>query len=317
MSTSTSTSPEARRYLISPEEIRPEWALLYICTVALQFISGFIRWSLASFSLWLVFTILGKSTSPASSLALLIGYGPLALSLATLVLPVGGWLWRQQSGGRLPSERERLIYEDALDVLTQSAPSLRAPRAWFVLDEPTVNAAAYADTLMLTRGLLESGFLVPVLAHELGHLNSSDARLTAALHRLTVPPRQRLSFPFRTLGFLVSGGPGAWLMRTPWAAYWRSREFAADQYAARLGQGEALARFLDTNALENDLPIPFAWLGRHSHPPTEYRIDRLYTQEPVDLALAPGPEPVKAAPVGPPAAGPDGPALTEPDPSAG
>ena len=34
------------------------------------------------------------------------------------------------------------------------------------------------------------------------------------------------------------------------------------------------------------------------------------------LLVAPGSEPVKAAPVGPPAAGPDGPALTEPDPSA-
>ena len=84
----------------------------------------------------------------------------------------------------------------------------------------------------------------------------------------------------RTFGLIVSGGLGAWLMRTPWAAYWRTREFAADQYAASLGQGEALARFLDTNALEHDLPIPFAWLGKHSHPSTEHRIDRLLQQDP-------------------------------------
>jgi hypothetical protein len=34
------------------------------------------------------------------------------------------------------------------------------------------------------------------------------------------------------------------------------------------------------------------------------------------LLVAPGAEPVKAAPTGPPTAGPSGPTLTEPDPSA-
>jgi hypothetical protein len=34
------------------------------------------------------------------------------------------------------------------------------------------------------------------------------------------------------------------------------------------------------------------------------------------LSVAPGVEPVKAAPAGPPTAGPDGPTLTEPTPSA-
>src|SRR5665811_1855996 len=97
-------------------------------------------------------------------------------------LPVGGWWWMQKSGGRAPSQRERLIYEDALARLADTDTELRPPRRWFVLDEPSLNAAAYADTLMLTRGLLESSHLEAVLAHELGHLNSSDARLTAALH---------------------------------------------------------------------------------------------------------------------------------------
>jgi len=312
----TTTSPTSR-YVISAEEIRPGWTLLYACTFALQALSGVVRWFLAYPALWLVFTILGKSTWPVNSLALLIGFGPLALSFATLVLPLGGWLWRQQTGGRMPSERERLIYEDAMALLTQAETDLRPPRQWFVIDEPSLNAAAYAGFLMLTRGLIESGFLEPVLAHELGHLNTSDGRLTAAVHRLTTPPRKPLRFPLRTLGFLASGEVAMRVMRTPWAAYWRTREFAADQYAARLGQGEALARFLDTNALEHDLPIPFAWLSPHAHPSTEHRIDRLYTQEPAPDALAPGPEPVKPAPAGPPSAGPAGPALTEPGPSAG
>jgi len=161
-------------------------------------------------------------------------------------------------------------------VLTQADPELRPPQRWFVLDEQYLNAAAYASTLMVTRGLLESGYLEPVLAHELGHLNSSDSRLTAALHRMTTPPRRRMGLPLAAASFVGSGALGVWLTRTPWAAYWRSREFAADRYAAKLGQGQALARFLDTNALANDLPVPFVWLTEQSHPATEHRIDRLF-----------------------------------------
>jgi Zn-dependent protease with chaperone function len=272
-------TPSASSYVISAEEIRPGWVLLYASTFALQALCAVVRWTVSYPLLWLTITILGYSTALAQPLALLFAFGPLALSFATLLLPLGGWLWTQQSGGRAPSGRERLIYEDALAILTQADPDLRPPRRWFVLDEPTLNGAAYADTLMLTRGMLESGFLEPVLAHELGHLNSSDARLTAAVHRLTLPPRRQVGFPLRTLSFVASGALGWWLMRTPWAAYWRAREFIADRYAASLGQGPALARFLDTHALEDDLPVPFVWLSEHSHPSTEHRIDRLYGPE--------------------------------------
>jgi len=271
--------PATSAYVISPREINPSWVLLYVVMFAIQAFCASVRGLIAYPLLWLAFTILGRSTAPLHAVAWIIGYGPLILSVATLLLPLGGWLWMQQSGGRTPSERERLLYEDALAILTQADPQLRPPRRWFVLDSPSINAAAYADTLMLTRGLLESGFLEPVLAHELGHLNTSDARLTAALHRLTTPPRKQMPFPLRTISFLSSGALGVWMTRTPWAAYWRAREFGADEYAAKLGQGPALARFLDTNALENDLPIPFMWLTEHSHPFTEHRIDRLYQHD--------------------------------------
>jgi Zn-dependent protease with chaperone function len=271
--------PATSAYVISAEEISPGWVLLYASTFAIQALCAVIRGLIVYPLLWLIFTILGKSTASVHTLALIVAYGPLALSFATLLLPLGSWLWMQQAGGRTPSQRERLVYEDALAILTQADPRLRPPRRWFVLDQPEPNAAAYADTLMLTRGLLESGYLEPVLAHELGHLNSSDARLTAALHRLTTPPRRRMRFPLRTLSFLVSGALGVWVTRTPWAAYWRAREFQADRYAAGLGQAQALARFLDINALENDLPIPFLWLTEHTHPATEHRIDRLYRDQ--------------------------------------
>jgi len=275
----TPARPATSAYVISAQEIKPAWVGLYAFTFGLQFVNAAIRGLIAYPLFWLLFTILGWSTGIVQLLTYLAAYAPLALSFATLVLPLGGWLWQQQSGGRAPSERERLVYEDALAALTRADASLRPPRRWFVLDEPTLNAAAYADTLMLTRGLLESVHLQPVLTHELGHLNSSDGRLTAALHRMTTPPRTRVGRPLATIGFLASGGPAMWVMRLPWATYWRAREFAADHYAARLGQREALVRFLDDHALENDLPIPFMWLTQHSHPSTEHRIERLGQSE--------------------------------------
>jgi Zn-dependent protease with chaperone function len=265
----------AREHVIKAAELSPSWVLLYAATFAIQALCATVRAFLAYPPLWLVLTMAGHSTASAHPLALALGYGPLALSLATLALPAGGWFWRAEVGGREPSERERLIYDDAIEVLRRSDPALREPRSWFVLDEPEVNAAAYAGTLMLTRGLLESGQLEPVLAHELGHVNSSDARLTTALRRLTTPPRRRV----RALSFLASGALGVWLTRPAWAAYWRSREFAADAYATRLGQGERLARFLDEYALEGEVPVSFVWLTDKSHPPVEHRIDRLYRQE--------------------------------------
>jgi Zn-dependent protease with chaperone function len=236
-------------------------AALYAASLAAQFLCAFARALAATPALWLALMILGRSTAPAYTL--------------TLVFPRGGLWWQAQSGGRAPSGRERLIYEDALSVIQAADATVRAPRRWFVLDEPEPAAAAYGDAVMLSRGLLESGWLEPVLAHELGHVNSFDARLTAAVWRLGTPPRRPLPFPLRAVGALVSGEAGAWLMRVPWASFWRAREFAADGFAAGLGQGEALASFLESNALAQDVPVAFPWLKDHGHPPTEHRIERL------------------------------------------
>ena len=58
----------------------------------------------------------------------------------------------------------------------------------FVLDNPQPDAAVCWHTLMLSRALLESDHLPAMLAHELGHLASTDGRLTAALNRLVMHP---------------------------------------------------------------------------------------------------------------------------------
>ncbi len=262
-------------YVIGAKDLNPSWVLLYVGTLALQFGCAFIRAMVAYIVLWLAFTIGRHSTAPVNTLTLIIAYGPLVLSFATLILPLGGWWWEQQSGGRSPSERERLVFEDAITTLIQHDPGLRPPRRWFVTDEQELNAAVYADTLKVTRGLLESGYLEAVLAHELGRLNSSDARLAAALHRMTTPPRREVHWGFQTIALIATGGLAVKLTRAPWGVYWRAREHHADLYAANLGQAQSLAMFLENNALENDIPVPFIWLTDTTHPPTEHRIDRL------------------------------------------
>jgi Zn-dependent protease with chaperone function len=66
-------------------------------------------------------------------------------------------------------------------------------------------------------------------------------------------------------------------MANPWEMYWRSREFAADAYAARLGQGPALARALENDAMPYDRPIPRMRYSRATHPYTKQRITKLRT----------------------------------------
>lgn len=270
------------------ETVRPRllgagWLVLYVATFALAVFCASVRYLVCHAGLWLAFQLAGQPTGAVHLLALVLAYGPLGLSLATLVLPVGGWWWQQQEGGRSPSQRERLLLDDALSSLRAVDPRLRSPRRWFVVDTAALSAAAYADTLMVTRGMLESPWLTAVLAHELGHLYSSDARLAAALSRISTPPRQALrhkrgplAWIVRRIAFIATGELAFWVMRGPWGIYWRGREHQADRYAARLGQGEQLAEFLDVNALPWDLPVPFVWLTEASHPPTEHRIDRLY-----------------------------------------
>jgi Zn-dependent protease with chaperone function len=264
-------------------------ALLYACSVTLQLLCAWIRALVALPLVWLALLGLGW-TSVTFEMALAIGFAPVGISILTLVFPYGTWLWQASCGGRTPSARERATYEQTLRELLAGNPRVRGPRMWFVTDRDDLRAAVYADSLMVTRGLLSSPWLPAVLAHELGHVNSSDGVLTAALHRLTTPPRRELALPWRAVSFFATGEAASWLLRLPWAHYWREREFAADAFTARLGQGQAFAEFLQTSALEHDLPVPFSWLSEHSHPSTEHRIDLLLQSIP-----RPHPRPVDDA----------------------
>lgn len=277
---------------------------LYAATILLEAPVIFARWLLTLAGAALVLLVLHHSVTGAAGLAPL-ALIPTAWSIVALITPFGGgWWWRQNLGGREPSERERIAYQDALELLRhRTSFLLRESSSWFVLDDPQPDAAVCGNTLMLSRGLLESDHLPAVLAHELGHLASTDGKLTAALNRLVIhaPPKiaQReptkreasilsdertmlgvtfigtLLWVLRRIVVFAKGGLGLRITAPFWGVHWREREYTADRFVAGLGQADELADFLETHALMHDHPVPFVWLTEHTHPPTELRIDKL------------------------------------------
>ncbi len=161
------------QHLIRVRDLGWRWPALYAVTFGLAFLCGWLR----SLAVALVLLILQLFTIwfwdlrlPVKMLALIVGFGPLVVSLATLVLPLGSWIWQQALGGRRPSEREQAVLDAALAQLREADPGLRAPGRWIVVDSEETNAAAYANAIAVTRALLDSSTPQATIAHELGHL---------------------------------------------------------------------------------------------------------------------------------------------------
>lgn len=259
--------------------------VLYTVTLAGQVLAAWVRGLIAYIVLALIALITGWAI-PSNTLALAISVAPLAVSLLALIcppliLPIDGRWWEISSGGRPPEQDEREAFDDAIGQLQEVDPDLRAPKHWFVAEDPSCNAAAYAKTMRVDRGLLESPYAAAVIAHELGHLNSSDGRLSSAIRLMLITEtptptiRPLWSLPFRGLAWIASGTAVLRFMDNSWEMYWRSREFAADQYAARLGQGSQLSLHLEQEALPYERPIHRMRYSRATHPYTKPRIARL------------------------------------------
>ena len=293
--------------------------LLYVLTLILEIPVIALRFVLQFFFVQIPLFILGHPLPVP--FWFLIALAPTLWSIFALFNPVGGgWWWRQNAGGRTPSQREQNAYEDTVEYLQARRPEhlgpLALPGSWFVLDEDVPDAAVVGDSLMLSRGLLQTALLA-VLPHELNHIGTMDGRMTLALNRLVIhqAPRPRrdpansakktgvvdvvgnfqvstktnniltglalFTFLFRKTLRFARGGLALKLTGPLWGRYWRAREYAADHYAAQLGQADELADFLETDALIYDHPIPHIWLTDTDHDFTELRIDRLrnYTHE--------------------------------------
>ncbi len=218
--------------------------------------------------------LIGAIASTGYFLVPLVAWWPILASVATLFLPGGFFLKRYSLGARLPSLREREFIDQALAQLTAGEPTSQLVlwRDVFILDKQDLDAFVVGSTLYVTRTLVRSEHLVPVLAHQLAHINLlngiglglpfpiSDGRLTLSLRRLILPPVYFLS---RALGqlapgltrisgadaatsclaasavlllsgllALAGGGLGLLLLSPAWAWYWRHRTYTADTYAA-------------------------------------------------------------------------------------
>jgi Zn-dependent protease with chaperone function len=208
---------------------------------------------------------------------------PLVWSALALIIPGGGWLWRRRLGARQPTADEEGAVLDAIEILGYAEPPLVQ-----VVDQPLPVALTRGRTLVLSRTLIEIESVPAVLAHELGHLVSLDARLTEALARLRLwddplaPPDDEidpgasvlLGILRRTVR-LAGGGSGERLLTPAWTAYWRAREYAADRFAAALGQGEDLAQHLGDFEQAFDFAESRLPFDRCGHPPVAHRVDRL------------------------------------------
>jgi Zn-dependent protease with chaperone function len=192
---------------------------------------------------------------------------------------------------------------------------LALPGSWFVLDEDVPDAGVVGSSLMLSRELLQihlPAVLPHELGHLASFDGRFTLALNRLVIRQAPRPRRHPDDPERpggdglivaaavldlarvrpsTIEVLTGiyifmwcarrilrfarGGFALKLTAPLWGHYWRGREYAADAYAAQLGQADELADFLETNALIYDLPIPCIWLTDTDHDFTELRIDRL------------------------------------------
>lgn len=296
MHTQTAGASEHRVRLVSSLHVASGLGL-YLLTLTGEVVLGAsVRWLLTYLGALALGAIepLGPG---AEQLAWLAAFLPLGWSLLALALPGRGFLWTRRVGARRPSDDEAMTIDDARRLLIGVDPGLPESRSLYVLDDPLPAAAARGRSVILSRGLLESESVAPVLAHELGHTRSLDGRLTEALDRLELwsdplgPLEPRCGEQARSEvddgrdGFLWScarwtlrlacGGCAERLLGPLWSAHWRSREYAADAYAASLGQAEDLARYLSDNELPFDLPQPRLPFNRAEHPPVAMRIERL------------------------------------------
>lgn len=212
-------------------------------------------------------------------LAAFLALSPVIASVLTLtVLPGGYGLTRWELGARKPEVWEREALLGALQELTESAPSGTVePSRWLVVNKIELNAFVIGTTIYVHSELFRTPHFLPVLAHELGHLNHGDGRLVLALRRLVPPPLSYLSFEgggyLPWLLKLFGGGLGLSLMTPFWNRYWQKRELLADRFAFECGQADGLIEFLDVYEFF-DVAVPF-----HSftsdHPYIAERIGRL------------------------------------------
>jgi hypothetical protein len=271
--------------------------VLYLLTLVVEVLLGAsTRWFVAYLGAAILGDLLPLGLS-SEGCAWVVALAPVLWSILGFLLPGRGWVWGRRLGVRRPSVEENAAIGDAFGLLRAVAPELPGASNYRVLDDPVPFAAVRGRVAIFSRAMTESDALPAVLGHELSHVNTLDGRITEALNRLSLwddplslspaegdprnevsrnpDPRGAIPWALMRLIAQLSGGAIALRLLAPvWAAYWRSREYAADSYAASLGQAEDLASYLRDQEQILDLPAAGIFNERQ-HPPVAHRIERL------------------------------------------
>lgn len=133
--------------------------------------------------------------------------------------------------------------------------------------------------MVIGEGLFRNRYLKPLLAHALGHYNSSDINLREI--QKCLPPALLVCGVL--VGLPIGLGPAVTFFFWKW--YWRQRIYAADLFAARLGQAADLIRALDSliQPRERQKNVLF-----REYPYAAERIDRLMRATGISLQSAQG-----------------------------
>jgi hypothetical protein len=168
---------------------------------------------------------------------------------------------RMKLGVRPPIGREVEQFERAFAAIARSAQEpIQGLKRWLVAEGPGLDMRWHGYVLIVDRGLLGHRYFVPLLAHQLGHVNSED-RLAHRLYEMLPATKVAVA---TLVGFPLALGHV--LMYPFWMWYWKERIYMADAFAVSCGQGHQLVRALSEIYLPVDVatrwgrllkPVPY------------------------------------------------------------
>src|SRR5579862_4092208 len=163
-----------------------DWIRLYLLALAVLIPTAIFQ-LFTVYLLTLLVTLIANghgNFALANTLPWIAVAGYFGWATSALIYPLGaGRHFADSIGARRATTDEEDAYRDAMSSLPLDA-TTRLPKWLYVLDRHELNAAVAGDALIINRALFDSESLAAVIAHELGHLNTMDARVSTAANRL-------------------------------------------------------------------------------------------------------------------------------------